>query len=168
MKDLRKVSQRIVALQFTTARSPIRVLLICLAVLFAVLPAFAASRQIIVQHFDDEVVVSEDGTTDVTETIEARFIGANWHGLYRSIPVEYSTEAGLNYTLFLEVLSVTDSDGVKLKYERSQQGRDAKFKIYVPDADNSTHTIVLTYRVRDAISFDEDHDELYWNVTGNS
>ncbi len=145
-----------------------RALVLCFLAFFAALPVASAAHQLVIQRFDEQVLVNADGTIDVTENITAQFSGSNWHGLYRSIPVEYSTEAGLNYTLFLEVLSVTDSDGVKLKYERSQQGRDAKFKIYVPNADNSTHTIVLTYRVRDAISFDEDHDELYWNVTGNS
>ena len=30
-----------------------------------------------------------DGTIDVTETIEAQFTGA-WHGIYRTIPVEYT------------------------------------------------------------------------------
>jgi uncharacterized membrane protein len=167
MKDLRKDSQRIAAFQFTAARSPIRVLLICLAAFVAVLPAFAAARQIIIQHFDDEVVVSEDGTIDVTETIEARFIGENWHGLYRSIPIEYTNPQGLNYTLLIDRISATDSNGNALKYEQSNEGRYTKFKIYIPNADDSTHTIVFHYRVLDALRFFEDHDELYWNVTGN-
>jgi len=131
------------------------------------LPAFAAVRQIIIQHFDDEVVVSEDGTIDVTETIEARFTGENWHGLYRSIPVEYTNPQGLNYTLLIDHVSASDSDGRTLKWEQSSEGRYTKFKIYVPNADDSTHTIVFHYRVLDALRFFEDHDELYWNVTGN-
>ena len=167
MKYVPQDCQRTAAFQCATARSPIRVLLICISVLFAVLPAFAASRRIIIQHFDDEVVVSEDGTTDVTETIEARFIGENWHGLYRSIPVEYTNPQGANYTLFLDHIAATDSNGNALKLEQSSEGRYAKFKIYVPDADDSTHTLIFHYRVLDALRFFEDHDELYWNVTGN-
>jgi uncharacterized membrane protein YgcG len=142
-----------------------RALALCLLVFLAVLPA--AARQLVIQHFDEQVVVNADGTIDVTENIQARFNGTNWHGIYRSIPVEYTTPEGLNYTLFLDVLSVTDSDGQKLKYEQSQLGRNTRLKIYVPDADNSTHTILLTYRIHNAISYDQDHDELYWNVTGN-
>src|SRR5580704_3126954 len=72
----------------TDLRKPLSLLAICLAVFLTVLPAFAAVRQLIIQHFDDEVVVGEDGIIDVTETIEARFVGENWHGLYRSTPVE--------------------------------------------------------------------------------
>jgi uncharacterized membrane protein len=159
--------QRAADLRFTATRSPIRILAICLFVFLGALPAFAAARQIIIQHFDDEVVVGEDGTIDVTETIEARFIGENWHGLYRSIPVEYTNPQGLNYTLLIDHISATDSNGNALKYEQNRENRYAKFKIYIPNADDSTHTVVFHYRVLDALRFFEDHDELYWNVTGN-
>jgi uncharacterized membrane protein len=145
----------------------VRLFALCLTAFLVALPAFAASRQIIIQHFDDEVVVSEDGTIDVTETIEARFIGQNWHGLYRSVPVEFTTEQGANYTLFLDHVTANDSNGDALKFEQSSEGRYSKFKIYIPNADDSTHTIVFHYRVLDAMRFFEDHDELYWNVTGN-
>jgi uncharacterized membrane protein len=145
----------------------VRLFALSLAAFLVALPAFAAVRQIIIQHFDDEVVVGEDGTIDVTETIEARFSGENWHGLYRSIPVEYTNPQGLNYTLLIDHVSATDSDGRTLKWEQSSEGRYTKFKIYVPNADDSTHTIVFHYRVLDALRFFEDHDELYWNVTGS-
>jgi uncharacterized membrane protein len=145
----------------------VRLFALFLTAFLVALSAFAAARRIVIQHFDDEVLVSEDGTIDVTETIEARFIGENWHGLYRSIPVEYTTEQGANYTLFLDHVSATDSEGNALKFEQSREGRYTKFKIYIPNADDSTHTIVFHYRVLDAMRFFEDHDELYWNVTGN-
>jgi uncharacterized membrane protein len=145
----------------------VRLFALSLIAFLVALPAFAAVRQIVIQHFDDEVVVSEDGTIDVTETIEARFSGENWHGLYRSIPIEYTNPQGLNYTLLIDQVSATDSDGRTLKWEQSSEGRYTKFKIYIPNADDSTHTIVFHYRVLDALRFFEDHDELYWNVTGN-
>ena len=151
----------------TYLRKSLGLLAICLAPFLAVLPAFGAVRQLVIQHFDDEVVVSEDGTIDVTETIEARFSGENWHGLYRMIPTEYTNDAGLNYSLLIDHITVTDSDGHSLKYDQSREGRYTKFKIYISNADDSTHTVMLHYRVLDAIRFFEDHDELYWNVTGN-
>ena len=36
-----------------------------------------------------------------------------------------------------------------------------------PGGDSSTKTVIIRYRVLDALRFFEDHDELYWNVTGN-
>jgi uncharacterized membrane protein len=149
------------------ARKSIGLLAICLAVFLVARPAFSALRQLVIQHFDEEVIVSEDGTIDVTETIQAHFSGENWHGLYRMIPTEYTNPEGLNYSLLIDHIAVTDSDGHSLKYEQSREGRYTKFKIYIPNADDSTHTVVLHYRVLDAIRFFEDHDELYWNVTGN-
>ena len=131
-------------------------------------PLALAARELIIQHFDERVVISPDGTIEVTETIEAQFMGSNWHGIYRTIPVEYITPQGLTYTLLLEPLSVTDDFGQPLKYQRSWQGRDTQFKIYVPNPDNATRTIVLRYRVLNALTFFDYHDELYWNVTGNA
>jgi uncharacterized membrane protein len=151
----------------TFLRKSLGLLAICIAAFLTGLPAFAALRQLVIQHFDDEVVVGEDGTTDVTETIEARFSGENWHGLYRMIPTEYTNPEGLNYTLSIDHITVTESDGHSLKYEQRREGRYTKFKIYIPNADDSTHTIILHYRVLDAIRFLEDHDELYWSVTGD-
>jgi uncharacterized membrane protein len=136
----------------------------CLLVLLIAWPA--AARQIVIKSFDAQVVVHRDSTIDVTEKIEAQFIGMGWHGLYRTIPVEYRDPAGLNYALFLDDVRATDDDGNSLKLEQGRQGYYLKFKIYVPEADNSTRTIVLHYRVLDAIRFFSDHDELYWNITG--
>ena len=141
-----------------------RVVAISLLALFAAMPTIA--RTLVFKHFDAQIQVHPDGTIDVTEVIEAQFTGA-WHGIYRTIPVEYTDDAGLNYTLLLDQISATDNDGEKLKLEQNREGRNIKFKIYVPAAEDATRTILLHYRVLDALRFFADHDELYWNVTGN-
>jgi uncharacterized membrane protein len=149
-----------------------RVLAVCFFVLvtaFCCVPfsSAAGTRQLVIQHFDDTVVISADGTVEVTENLEVRFSGTNWHGIYRAIPVEYTDPHGFDYKLLIDPISVTDDTGHSLKYEQSPQGRNTRFKIYVPDPDNSTRTVVIRYRVLDALRFFDDHDELYWNVTGN-
>ena len=123
------------------------------------------ARDLTIQRFDETVTVNPNGTIEVTEIIEARFTGS-WHGIYRTIPVEYDTPQHLNYSLLLEPLSVTDDDGHPLKYEQKREGRYLKFKISVPDAQDATKTVLLHYRILNAIRFFDDHDELYWNVTG--
>jgi uncharacterized membrane protein len=138
-----------------------------LLLLFCFFASPAQARELRIEKFSSEIVVSPNGSIDVTETITARFIGGPWHGLYRSIPVEYVTPQGLNYTLFLHVKNITDSNGNKLKFEASRERHYRKLKIYVPNADNSTQTISIEYTVSDALRFFEDHDELYWNVTGD-
>ena len=112
-------------------------------------------------------MVTRDGIIDVTEKIEAHFIGGPWHGLYRSIPIEYVTPQGLNYTLFLSVKNVTGGNGHRLRFDSSRVRHYRKLKIYIPDADDSLQTINIEYTITDAIKFFEDHDELYWNVTGD-
>ena len=141
-----------------------RVVAIILLALVAAMPANA--RTLVFKHFDAQIQVHPDGTIDVTEVMEAQFTGA-WHGIYRTIPVEYTDAEGLNYTLLLDQISATDSEGQKLKLEQNREGRYVKFKIYVPAAEDATRTILLHYRVLDALRFFQDHDELYWNVTGN-
>jgi uncharacterized membrane protein len=139
-------------------------LLALITALFLATPTTQA-RDLSIQRFEETVTVSPNGTIEVTEIIEARFTGF-WHGIYRTIPVEYDTPQHLNYSLLLEPLSVTDDDGHALKYEQKREGRYLKFKISVPDAQDATKTVLIHYRILNAIRFFDDHDELYWNVTG--
>ena len=137
--------------------------------LFAFVFAFAApgfARQLRIEKFSAEIFVQPDSTLDVTETIEVNFIGV-WHGLYRTIPVEYESSRGLNYSLFVKLEDATDAAGQPLKVESSREGRNLKWKIYVGDATDVERTIHLHYKVRNGLRFFEDHDELYWNVTGD-
>src|SRR5450432_145616 len=141
--------------------------LLVLAVISLACAAAASAKELRIENFDSHIVVSRDGTINVTEKIEAHFIGGPWHGLYRSIPIEYRTPQGLNYTLFLSVKNVTNGSGHRLKFDSSRVRHYRKLKIYVPDADDSEQTISIEYTISDAIKFFEDHDELYWNVTGD-
>jgi uncharacterized membrane protein len=136
--------------------------------LAAALPfaAPAATREYSIKDFNEQVTVNPDGTIEVTEMIDVRFVGA-YHGIYRTIPVEYDTPQHLNYSLLVEPLSITDDDAHPLKYEQTRQGRSLKFKIAVPNAENATRTVILRYRILNALRFFEDHEELYWNVTGD-
>jgi uncharacterized membrane protein len=135
--------------------------------LFSLFVCAAPAKELRIEKFSSEIVVAPNGSIDVTEVITVRFIGGPWHGLYRSIPVEYVTPQQLNYSLFLTVKNIADSDGNKLKFEASRERHYRKLKIFVPNADNSTHTISIEYTVSDALRFFEDHDELYWNITGD-
>ena len=73
--------------------------LICLLLVLAA-PLFAQSWRI--ADFQDTISVSADGSTLVKERISLVFIG-QWHGIHRTIPIEYPGPRGTNYTLFLDV-----------------------------------------------------------------
>ncbi|HTU35919.1 MAG TPA: DUF2207 domain-containing protein [Candidatus Acidoferrum sp.] len=146
--------------------SPRSRFLLRIALFFVAFAVPAAARQLVIKNFDEQVRVHRDSSIDVTENIQTQFIGGPWHGIYRTIPIQYQGPGGFNYTLFIENVSAREPDGKHLRVEQSHHGPNLEFKIYVPNADNSTQTIVLHYRVLNALRFFTDHDELYWNVTG--
>src|SRR5215470_6350157 len=135
--------------------------------LLAVSASPFVTRERHLKKFFAEVVVLPNGTVDVTENITFQFVGGPWYGITRYIPVEYAGPRGLNYSLFLDVKGVTDESGAKLRYESSRERHYLNLKIYIPNADNSTHTVSIHYTVSDALKFFDDHDEFYWNVTGD-
>ena len=129
--------------------------------------ASANAKELRIEKFDAQIAVLPNSSINVTETITAHFIGGPWHGLYREIPVEYVTPQGMNYSLFLDVTSITDGAHNPLKYDASRERHYRKLKIYVDHAEDSVQTIIIQYTVSDALRFFDDHDEFYWNITGD-
>ncbi len=128
------------------------------------LPAWARSYQ--VKRFNSNIHVGTNGSALVTEEITFAFSGS-FQGIYRNIPVEFPGPNGTNYSLFIKVNSVTDESGSALKYEKHTSQGYLKLKVYVPGAVNTNRTINIEYSIPDATKFFDDHDEFYWNVTGN-
>jgi len=137
-----------------------------LAILLSILTGFAVAKSWRVGDFQDTIEISKDGSAVVVERISLVFVG-EWHGIHRTIPIEYPGPNGTNYELFLDVKGVTDGSGAKLKYESSTTNRSRDLKIYIPDAADATRTVEITYSVRNGTRFFKDYDEFYWNVTGN-
>jgi len=129
-------------------------------------PRTFAQRSYEITNFNAEIVITPDSSTDITENITFHFVGGPWHGVYRDIPIQYSGPGGLNYTYFFDLKSI-EEDGAALRFETSTQRQYRHLKIYVPNADNSTHTIAIHYIIPNALRFFPDHDEFYWNITGN-
>ncbi|MGC3974808.1 MAG: DUF2207 domain-containing protein [Nitrospira sp.] len=130
----------------------------------SLLPADA--RSFVLSRFDVELQVLPGGGLLVTETVSPRFEGA-WNGIERLTPIEYRTPQGFNYRLLLDRISVTDEQGTPLRFESSRERHYRNFRIWIPGATDATRTFVLKYLVRNGLKFFEDHDELYWNVTGD-
>jgi hypothetical protein len=146
-------------------RAP-RALTLPLLLLLAAPPALRAQRLLEIRRFDALIAVDPDASIDVTETIEARFNG-KWNGIYRKVPAQYRTPQGFNWSIRLELVSATDDQGNALRTETSRESHYVQYKIWVPGAEDATRTIALRYRARNALRFFEEHDELYWNVTGD-
>jgi uncharacterized membrane protein YgcG len=135
------------------------------ALLLAPTTLSSQARRLTLEAFTATIEVEPSGWLDVREELSFRFDGS-WNGVFRTIPVEYDT-GGSTRRLLLEVVDVRDPAGRSLEHETSREGAYRKVKIWVPDAEDATRTVIIHYRARDAVRFFESHDELYWNVTGN-
>ncbi len=139
-----------------------------LVLLLAILPSTAAAqvRNWRISDFKDTIAIGGDGSALVSEKITLVFVG-EWHGIHRTIPIEYPGPHGTNYTLFVDVKSVTDDNGNKLKYDSGKSGAYRDLKIYIPGAVDTTRVVNIDYTVGNAVRFFDNYDEFYWNVTGN-
>ncbi|MEM7009521.1 MAG: DUF2207 domain-containing protein, partial [Thermodesulfobacteriota bacterium] len=120
-----------------------------------------------IRNFNSNIYINNDGTINVQENIEYDFGNALRHGIYRDIPYKYNL-GYKNYNTRLDVLNVTNFKGEPYIYEVTKSGGWVNIRIGDPDRKvTGIHSYRIEYRVRGAITFFDDHDELYWNVTGD-
>jgi uncharacterized membrane protein YgcG len=118
--------------------------------------------------------VHSDGSLDVLEQITFRFTGS-WQGIVRDLSLRHNTAQGRAAKLEVSGISAKDMSGqpLRLQEESKNHGWTRGLRIWIPNAVNAKRTILIRYRVANAIRFflpgskEGDLDELYWNVTGN-
>ncbi|MBD8649566.1 DUF2207 domain-containing protein [Rhizobium sp. CFBP 13726] len=142
--------------------------LVLAVVLFcaACLPAAAEEY---IRSYHSEIAVAPDGELTVTETIVAKSEGNRIRrGIFRDFPLTMVDAAGRTVRVGFDIVSVT-RDGRDEPYRAETIA--GGIRIYSGDQDvflrDGEHTFVLTYRTDRQIRYFDDHDELYWNVTGN-
>ncbi len=145
-------------------------ILVLLAV-FAALPgagsAMAQGERI--RDFFSYIEVGADGTLTVSEVITVDATGEEIkRGIYRDFPTIYEKPGGGRHTVGFEVLGV-QRDGKQIAW--FAQNRSNGVRVYLGSKDiliePGTYTYKFTYRTDRQIFFDDERDELYWNVTGN-
>jgi uncharacterized membrane protein YgcG len=119
-------------------------------------------------EFRSDILVIDDGWIEVTETIRVRAEGNRIRrGIYRDFPTEYRDRLGNEYVVDFDILSVL-RNGAREDFH-TQDIRDG-IRTYFGNAnrylDSGEHTYQFRYRASRMLGFFEDHDELYWNVTG--
>ena len=122
---------------------------------------FASER---ITNFKVDINVRPDSLIEVTENITFNVENFNIkQGIYRDIPTIYGSSSK-----YLDVLEV-QRDCNDENYELSSIDNGKRIKIGVANKIITTgiHTYKIKYTMEDSIGFFEDHDELYWNVTGN-
>jgi hypothetical protein len=123
--------------------------------------------------FHAEYTVNANRTIDVTERIDVDFGPLQKHGIYRDINTQYRRvmsdavpiRAGTE-KVDIELLGVTD--GQQNSLGTSVEGGN-QFRVRIGDPDivvTGPQTYIIRYRIERGVGFFDDHDELYWQVTG--
>ncbi|MCA1403575.1 DUF2207 domain-containing protein [Ensifer sp. IC3342] len=140
---------------------------LALVLLVLVWPITAAAQEFI-SSFHSVIEVAKDGTLTVTETITANVEGNQIRrGIYRDFPLTFADARGRRSKVDFDLISV-ERDGEEESYRT--EAIDGGIRIYTGEADVflplGEHTFQITYETSRQIRFFDDHDELYWNVTG--
>jgi hypothetical protein len=73
-----------------------------------------------------------------------------------------------DYRIAVEAVAVTDESGAALETRELYSGSNLVLRIGDPDRTiTGQHEYRIRYRVRRGVLWLEDHDEIYWNATGN-
>ncbi len=121
-----------------------------------------------IHNFDTSVEIKKSGVIQVREEISYDF-GSNYrHGIYRDIPQIVYRENNKKYVLEYSNISVTDEKGDSHRYSLLYPQDYLRIKIGDPDKTiTGTHTYVVSYEVSGALTYFNDHTELFWNSTGD-
>ncbi len=146
-----------------------KILLIAgLLLIISAMPALAAEPENI-KSFHSRIVVNQDSSIIVTETILVHAAGDQIkRGIYRDFPTIYTNVDGNKYKVGFKVISVK-RDGQPENYHQDSIANGVRVyfgreEYILPEGD---YTYEFTYRATNELGFYSDHDELYWNVTGN-
>ncbi|HEX4904174.1 MAG TPA: DUF2207 domain-containing protein [Acidimicrobiales bacterium] len=132
-------------------------------------PAHAQAGGERIEAFAFDVVIADDGTLRVTETIQYDFGSAERHGIFRDIPTRLTYDDRYDRVYRLRdvvVSSETAPDGLA-----QEGGSGGTTRLRIGDADKvvtGRHTYRITYTLDGALNAFDDHVELYWNAIGSS
>ncbi|NIT03598.1 DUF2207 domain-containing protein [Candidatus Saccharibacteria bacterium] len=129
-------------------------LLILLPLLFT--RAAWAQESWVIESFNSEIFIPKNGKVQVVETIEVDFSVAK-HGIFRTIPTQ-----GIKFRL-----GEVKQDGTRAITDVDTSSERVTVRIGDPDVTISgKHKYEIEYEVGKVITRFDDHDELYWDVTG--
>lgn len=132
------------------------------------LPLSLVAEEVILSYHSD-IEIAADASMTVTETIRVNSEGQDIRrGIYRDFPTRYTDRLGNKFVVGFEVLGVT-RDGSAEPFRLNNRGIGVR--VMIGDEDTllspGEHSYSIRYKTNRQIGYFEDHDELYWNVTGN-
>ena len=128
--------------------------------------SFAQER---IVDFASDVSISSDGALLVIETIVVQVEGQQIkRGIFRDFPTRYENHRGITVVVPFEVVDV-QRDGTAERYNVETLSNGMRVRIGNPQQllPRGQHTYRISYRTGRQLGFFDQHDELYWNTTGN-
>lgn len=139
------------------------------AILTLVVLALPAVAREEIRAFTSNLVLSTDGSVTVTEILDVNAEGIEIRrGIYRDIPVVMQDKDGTRVRPDLDVISVT-RDQQPEPFRTERMGNFIRIWIGDPEVflNRGVHRYAITYAMTRMGRFFADHDEIYWNATGN-
>ncbi len=138
-----------------------------LAALLLLLGAPVRAEERILDYHSD-IAIATDGSMTVDEHIRVLAEGNQIkRGIYRDFPTDYRDRFKNRLKIGFEVLGVT-RDGQTEDWHTERRGNGVR--VYAGSKNRmisaGEHQYVIRYRTTRQLGFFDDHDELYWNVTG--
>ena len=135
--------------------------------LLATATATAAEERIL--SWRSDIAVLPDSTLEVTETLLVRAEGDQIRrGILRDFPTTYVDRRGMRVVTGFDVIEVM-RDGRPEPHRTERLANGIRVRIGEPEVylAPGEYTYAIRYRTDRQLGFFPDHDELYWNVTGN-
>ncbi len=119
--------------------------------------------------FDADIQVLKDGSMEVNEEITVQSCGIQIkHGIVREFPTTYKDEWGAWYVVDFKIKQV-QMNGKPINYHVKKE-RNGEY-IYIGQKGRhlspGVYIFTIIYTTNRQLGIFENHDELYWNVTGN-
>jgi len=146
-----------------------KIILILFPLLLSYLPITQAEEQERLLRYHSDLLVYPDGHLRVTETIRVWCQGERIRrGIYRDFPTRYRDLSGHRYNVPFTLLA-TSRDGRPEPHHLADLSNGVR--IYLGDENTllepGEYEYTIEYETSRQIGFFDQHDELYWNVTGN-
>ncbi len=148
---------------------PLRKLVTLAVVVTASFLSLSAQDRERILSYSSLITLREDGSMAVSEMVRVHANGQQIrHGIYRDFPTEYSDRVGNRHRVPFDVVAVT-RDGQREEFHTEQRGNG--IRVYAGSKGLTLapgdYTYTFAYVTDRQLGFFADHDELYWNVTGN-
>ena len=136
--------------------------------LLVLLVAVLAQAEERIHEFQSDIVVKRNGWIEVTETITVTAEGNRIRrGIYRDLPTHYRDRLGNDYVVDIQPRALLRNDAPE---DFNVQSLSDDIRVYFGHESrflkHGVHTYTFRYRANRMLGFFDDHDELYWNVTG--